>query len=142
MIYLVVSGLLFEICRTAEIYITLVITIERCFVVTFPIRMKLWLTPVKSKILLFIALLLSIVLNLPWILNSMVTENLHRDKGWNKGLSTFPYVVESTSFGKEVYPVVRSYLLSIKRIPFVLLLLFNTFLYGKVNCKCTILNAV
>ncbi|ODN00406.1 hypothetical protein Ocin01_06272, partial [Orchesella cincta] len=120
--------------RSASVYVTILVTIERCLVVAFPLQSKAWLEPKKSLFYLLLALAISVVLNLPWILTSTVTKN---DKflAPNTTLEYFPYIfkdihLESQGVTDILPQKLQEVLIVLNYVaPFPLLMIFNLMLY-------------
>ncbi|ODM88979.1 FMRFamide receptor [Orchesella cincta] len=131
--YLLKSAhVLYTFGRTAAIYITILVAIERYLVVAFPIQSKSWLSPRKSQIYLSVVILLSILLTLPWILNTTIDKN-NTALVPNTTLANFPYILKATGFAINVYPKMRLFQLVMNYVaPFPLLLFFNGLLYHSI----------
>ncbi|CAL8072580.1 unnamed protein product [Orchesella dallaii] len=133
-----ISNIIFSVCRSASVYVTILITIERCLVVAFPMKSKLWLEPTKSLSYLLFALTISLVLNLPWILTSTVAKN-DNFLAPNSTLEYFPYIfkdihrVESQVFVNLLPPKLQEALIVLNYVaPFPLLLIFNLMLHKSI----------
>ncbi|CAL8072564.1 unnamed protein product [Orchesella dallaii] len=126
------AHVLYTFGRTTAIYITILVAIERYLVVAFPIQSKSWLSPLKSKIYLTIVIFLSILLTMPWILNTSISKT-NTAFVPNTTLANFPYILKATDFGIKMYPKIRLFQLIMNYVaPFPLLLFFNGLLYRSI----------
>ncbi|ODM88977.1 FMRFamide receptor, partial [Orchesella cincta] len=131
-----VSNAVFALGRTGSVYITILITIERILVVSYPLHFKTWMTSTRVRIILGLWLLFIVIINSPLWLNNVLVEN----ETWKfpgTEMSKFPYIFSDTTFATEIYSKILPWDTVIDSLlPIPLLLMMNGILYYAIH-KCT-----
>lgn len=117
---------------------TILITVERYFVVAYHIRAKDWLNSMGPLIVTSIWLILIVLINLPCLLNADVIRGPQNstDLVSTSLLSKYPYFFVSTKFSREIYyatwfRVIHDFI--DYAMPLPVLLFFNGMLYRFVS---------
>lgn len=137
LIVLKVSVLLYSLGRTGSVYVTILVTLERYFVVVHYFWTKSWLTPTRHSVITAVWSVLIVALNAPWWWNTKI-DSLKQsgDSNYNGPLSGFSAVLRETKFGRDIYQStwvgpVHGFLEFI--LPFLVLFVFNGLLYRYVS---------
>lgn len=102
--------------------------------VAFPNQSKIWISPIKSNIYLMAVIVLAAMLDIPWLLNAEIQENDYINISPNSTIAEFPYITVPTYFGKNIYPHLRHFQLTMNFVvPIPLLVIFNFLLYKSVS---------
>jgi len=129
--------LLYSLGRTGSIFMTILITAERYFVVAHLFTARAWLNSRGPLIVTSIWLIFIFLMIVPWSLNSeLIPGPLRPDEIGTGPLANFPFIYVSTKFSMEIY-----YCNAFHHIhdfidfalPLPLLLLFNGLLYRFVS---------
>ncbi|CAL8072578.1 unnamed protein product [Orchesella dallaii] len=130
-----ISNAIFALGRTGSVYITILVTIERILVVSYPLHFKLWMTSIRMRTVIGFWLLFIVTINIPWWLNNALVEN----ETWKfpgTELSKFPYIFEDTHFAKHIYTKIAPWDIVVDSLlPIPLLLVLNGMLYYTIH-KC------
>ncbi len=120
----------FAFGRSISTYITILITIERFLMITFPLKMGTWLTQRKTMVMAFGTFVWSVLINYPRFVSWCVEKNDWRDV---ESLKEIEYVVRPTSQGKFFYQTLNAMHNNIDFwLPLPTLLFFNLLSYIKV----------
>lgn len=127
------TTLLYSLGRTGSVYFTILVAVERYFVVVHPFKAKAWLNSRRPCVITVVWFVLILLINLPWWLNSVIAS---QTLPWNaKGpLGKYPTIFVSTVFGRIYSRWLRRVHVFIDFVlPLPLLLLFNGMLYWHVR---------
>ncbi|XP_068245096.1 FMRFamide receptor-like [Palaemon carinicauda] len=117
------------IAQTGSIYLTVTVTVERYVAVCLPFRARTLCTYGRARIYVVAVALFSIVYNLPrfWEVTYQECQN-----GEDVVVFVVPSALRKNPHYKEVY-IMWMYLVVMYLVPFLSLLIFNSFIYGKVR---------
>jgi len=132
-----ISNHVFILGRTASLYFSILVTIQRYLLVAVPMKAKTWLknSRLHCSIALISLLVFSIALNLPWLTKSFVDENEVYNWETNSTLGDFPYVIKRNEDIAEIWgrPLQDVLVLLKSIVPFPILLVLNGLLYFSVS---------
>lgn len=116
--------------HTGSSFMTVLITIERFIVITFPLKARYWFTQGRAVYLVLFVLLLAISLNHQKFAGLYLEPNEFKDI---PSLQELDYIHRPTIYGKFWYQTMKSLHNMIDYwVPLPLLLLFNFLSYLKV----------
>lgn len=118
--------------KSGSSWTTVLITLERYLVVAFPLRFSHWFTLRRSRILLFLVLVLAVLLGIPRFTSTYVTENRKfQDFESTKGL---PFIILPTRLAFFWFVTMKGFFNQIDFwVPLPLLLFFNALIYIHVS---------
>lgn len=117
--------------RSGSVFTTVLITIERFLIITFPFKANAWFTLRNTKILAFIGFLIASLLNFPRFLGYSVEYNENQDIS---SIQDLEWVLKATTIGKFSYGTLFGLHNQIDFwAPLPIIALFNLMSLWKVN---------
>ncbi|XP_064110771.1 FMRFamide receptor-like [Macrobrachium nipponense] len=119
------------IAQTGSIYLTVTVTVERYVAVCLPFKARTLCTYGRARMYVVAVALFSVVYNLPrfWEVTYKVC---HQADTGDETVIVAASALRSNPHYKEVY-IMWMYLVVMYLVPFLSLLIFNSFIYGKVR---------
>ncbi len=122
--------------RTGSLYIVVLITVERYLVVTHPLKMKIYMSVYKTRVVASLTCLVAVLSSLPRYFSVSLEVNQHFVKHDITQLEDFPYLFHSTWLGllffKRMVWLGRLHFLLDFLLPLPILLVLNVMLFVKV----------
>ncbi|CAL8132848.1 unnamed protein product [Orchesella dallaii] len=131
-----ISNHLFHLSQTVSVYHSILVAIERYFMVVAPLKSKAWLYRSKrrSAVVFLLVLTLSVILNIPWFLKSYVAKNEGFGFKTNSTLGAFPYVIKRHKFAEMWLAGLQEVFLGLKSIaPFPIVLILNVLQFFAIH---------
>lgn len=136
------------IARTTSVYTTVILTIERYVVVSYPLKSQAWMIyrPWKCRLTLLAVLIFSVFIKVPWNCQSTIEPNeffegsilrttkfeMLEDESL-EDIKGFPFLILRNTLGKEFPRCLKQALLVLDvLVPFPILVLFNALAFKKV----------
>lgn len=122
--------------RTGSLFIAVLITVERYLVVTYPLKMKIYLSVNKTRVVASLTCILAVLSSIPRYFSVSLEVNQHSVKDDITQLEDFPYLFHSTWLGllffKSMVWLGRLHFLLDFLLPLPILLVLNMMLFFKV----------